>query len=90
MNEINFSTEKICLLYRYNFFFKDDRIWNTYWLNNMDNIISFVSSGRFVKNKIWLGGCSGIVVGPAGAAGGCDGAVVAEKEMGVMRSLFKY
>ena len=23
-----------------------------------------VSSGRLVKNKIWLGGCSGIVVGP--------------------------
>lgn len=31
----------------------------TYWLNNIESIISLVSSGRFVKNKIWLGGCSG-------------------------------
>ena len=31
---------------------------STYWLNNIDNIISFVSSGRFVKNNILLGGCS--------------------------------
>ena len=35
----------------------------------MDNIISFVSSGRFVKKRIWFGGCSGIAVGPEGAAG---------------------
>lgn len=28
------------------------------WLNNIDNIISVVSMGRFVKNKILLG-CSG-------------------------------
>ena len=38
--------------------------WRTYWLKSIDNIISLVSSGRLVKNKIWLGGCSGIVVGP--------------------------
>lgn len=33
------------------------------WLNNMDNIISLVSSGRLVKNRIWLGGCSAVLVG---------------------------
>lgn len=34
----------------------------TYWLNNIDNIISEVSSGRFVKNRIWLGGCSALTL----------------------------
>lgn len=28
------------------------------WLNSMDSIISFVSSGKLVRNRIWLGGCS--------------------------------
>lgn len=28
----------------------------------IDNIISLVSSGRFVKNKIWFGGCSAVFV----------------------------
>lgn len=32
-------------------------VWHT-----IDNIISFVSSGRFVKNKIWFGGCSAVFV----------------------------
>lgn len=43
---------------------------DTYWLNNMDNIISLVSSGKLVRKRIWLGGCSGIAVGAAGWAGG--------------------
>lgn len=30
----------------------------TYWLNNIWSITSVVSSGRFVRNRIWLGGCS--------------------------------
>ena len=43
----------------------------------MDNIISLVSSGRLVKNKIWLGGCSGMedgadVTGAAGAVGAAE------------------
>jgi hypothetical protein len=38
-----------------------------------------VSSGRLVKNRIWLGGCSGMVVGPDGAEGGCEGAAWAVK-----------
>ena len=42
---------------------------NTYWLNNMDNIISLVSSGKLVKNKIWFGGCSGMAEGTLGPAG---------------------
>ena len=42
----------------------------TYWLNNMDNIISLVSSGKLVRKRIWLGGCAGIAVGVAGCAGG--------------------
>ena len=37
---------------------KKARVWKWYWLNNIDNIISVVSMGRFVKNKILLG-CSG-------------------------------
>lgn len=35
----------------------------------MDNIISFVSSGRLVKKRIWFGGCSGMAFGAAIAAG---------------------
>lgn len=35
---------------------------STYWLNNMDSMISLVSSGRLVRNRIWLGGCSGIAL----------------------------
>lgn len=31
------------------------------WLNNIDNIISLVSSGKLVKNKIWFGGCSTVL-----------------------------
>lgn len=30
--------------------------------NTIDNIISLVSSGRFVKNNIWFGGCSAVFV----------------------------
>lgn len=29
------------------------------WLNSIDNIIWFVSSGRLVRKRIWLGGASG-------------------------------
>ena len=45
----------------------------TDWLNSMDNIISLVSSGRLVMNKIWLGGCSGNTGVPLRAAGGVGG-----------------
>ena len=38
-------------------------------MNNIESIISLVSSGRFVRNRIWLGGCSGITVGAAPGAG---------------------
>lgn len=31
---------------------------NTHWLKSIDSIISDVSSGRLVRNRIWLGGCS--------------------------------
>ena len=37
---------------------KESVIWKWYWLNNIDNINSVVSSGKLVKNKILLG-CSG-------------------------------
>lgn len=30
------------------------------WLNNIDNIISLVSSGKLVKKRIWFGGCSAV------------------------------
>lgn len=30
------------------------------WLNNIDSIISLVSSGKFVKKRIWFGGCSAV------------------------------
>lgn len=30
------------------------------WLKSIDNIISLVSSGRLVKNRIWFGGCSAV------------------------------
>jgi len=34
-------------------------IWNNaYWLKSIWSIISVVSSGRFVRNRIWFGGCS--------------------------------
>merc|ERR1719483_1706786 len=49
------------------------------WLNSMDNIISFVSSGRLGMKRIWLGGCSGMALGMDGAddagAGGAGGAI---------------
>jgi len=37
----------------------------TYWLKSMESIISLVSSGRLVRKRIWLGGCSGITAGAA-------------------------
>jgi len=36
----------------------------------MDNIISLVSSGKLVKNNIWLGGCSGMTAGVVPEDGG--------------------
>lgn len=50
----------------------------TYWLKSMHNIISVVSSGRLVINKIWLGGCSGIALIDGGAVCGNDGAFGAD------------
>lgn len=53
--------------YLYIMYFKT----NTHWLNSIDNIISDVSSGRLVRNKIWLGGCSaGGPLSPKVASGG--------------------
>lgn len=31
---------------------------NTHWLNSMDSMSSLVSSGRLVRNRMWLGGFS--------------------------------
>ena len=33
-------------------------VWGTDWLNSMDSINSLVSSGRLVRNRMWLGGFS--------------------------------
>lgn len=43
---------------------------DTYCVKSIDNIISEVSSGRLVRNRIWLGGCSGTVMPPAPCTGG--------------------
>ena len=39
---------------------------NSTWLKSIWSIISLVSSGKLVKNKIWLGGAS--MTGPPTAA----------------------
>lgn len=48
---------------------QEREIW-TYWVKSIDNIISEVSSGRLVRKRIWLGGCSGTPMPPAPWTGG--------------------